>query len=93
MDLLAVQGTLKSLLQHHDSKPSVYRHSAVFMVQLSHPYVTTGETIALTIWTFVGKLISLLFSMLSGFVIVFLPRSKVSFNFMNSVTVRSDSGA
>ena len=63
------------------------------MVQLSHPYVITGETIALTIWTFVGKLISLLFSMLSGFVIVFLPRSKVSFHFMTSVTVHSDSGA
>ena len=63
------------------------------MVQLSHLHMTTGETIALTIWTFVGKLISLLFSMLSGFVIAFLPRSKVSFNFLTSVTVHSDSGA
>ena len=75
-DLLAVQGTLKSLLQHHDSKPSVYRHSAFFMVQLSHPYVTTGETIALTIWTFAGKLMSLLSNTLFRFVIAFLPRSK-----------------
>ena len=77
MDLLAVQGTLKSLLQHHSSKASVLQHSALCMVQLSHPYVTTGKTIALTRWTFVGKVMSLLFNMLSRFVIVFLPRSKV----------------
>ena len=77
MDLLAVQGTLKSLLQHHSSKASVLQHSALCMVQLSHPYVTTGKTIALTRWTFVGKVLSLLFNMLSRFVIVFLPRSKV----------------
>ena len=75
-DLLAVQGTLKSLLQRHSSKASVLQCSAFFMVQLSHPYVTTGKTIALTIWTFVGKVMSLLFSMLSRLVIAFLPRSK-----------------
>ena len=75
-DLVAVQGTLKSLLQHHSSKTSVLWHSAFFMVQLSHPYMTTGKTIALTRWTFVGKVMSLLFNMLSTFVIAFLPRSK-----------------
>ena len=75
-DLLAVQGTLRSLLQHHSSKASVLWRSAFFMVQLSHPYITTGKTIALTIWTFVGKVIFLLFSMLSRFVITFLLRSK-----------------
>ena len=75
-DLLAVQGTLKSLLQHHSSKASILRHSAFFMVQLSHPYMTTGKTIALTRWTFVGKIMSLLFNMLSRLVIAFLPRSK-----------------
>ena len=75
-NLLAVQGTLKSLLQHHSSKASVLWHSAFFMVQLSHPYMTTGKTIALTRWTFVGKVMSLLFNMLSRLVIVFLPRSK-----------------
>ena len=74
-DLLAVQGTLKSLLQHHNLK-AILQHSAFFMDQLSHPYMTTGKTIALTIWTFVGKVMSLLFSMLSRFVIVFLPRRK-----------------
>ena len=73
---LAVQGTLKSLLQHHSSKASVLWHSAFFIVQLSHPYMTTGKTIALTRQTFVGKVISLLFNMLSRFVITFLPRSK-----------------
>ena len=73
-DLLAVQGTLKNLLQHHSSKASVLWHSAFFMVQLSHPYMTTGKTIALTIWTFVGKVMSLLFNILSRFVITFLPR-------------------
>ena len=75
-DLLAVQRTLKSLLQHHYSKVSILRLSAFFMVPLSHPYMTTGKTMALTIWTFVGKVIFLLFNMLSRFVIVFLPRSK-----------------
>ena len=76
LDLLAVQGTLKSLLQHHSSKASILQHSAFFTVQLSHPYMTTGKTIALTRWTFVGKITSLLFSMLSSLVIIFLPRSK-----------------
>ena len=76
LDLLAVQGTLKGLLQHHSSKASVFRHSAFFKVQLSHPYMSTGKAIALTRWTFVRKVISLLFNMLSRFVIVFLPRSK-----------------
>ena len=75
-DLLAVQGILKSLFPHHSSKASVFRHSAFFMVQLSHPYLTTGETIALSRWTFVGKVMSLLFNMLSRLVIAFLPRSK-----------------
>ena len=74
-DLLAVQGTLRSL-QHHSSKASILGHSAFFTVQLSYPYVTTGKTIALTRWTFVGKVMSLLFNMLSRFVITFLPRSK-----------------
>ena len=76
LDLLAVQGTLKSLFQHHSSKASILWHSAVFIVQLSHPYVTTGKTIALTRRTFVGKVMSLLFNMLSRLVITFLPRSK-----------------
>ena len=76
LDLLAVQGTLKSLLQHHSSKASILWCSAFFVVQLSHPYMTTGKTIALTRWTFVRKVISLLFNTLSGFVIAFLPRSK-----------------
>ena len=74
--LLAVQGTLRSLLQHHSSKASILQCSAFFTVQLSHPYVTTGKTIALTRWTFVGKVMSLLFNMLSRLVITFLPRSK-----------------
>jgi len=74
LDLLAVQGTLKSLLQHHSSKASVLRRSAFFTVQLSHPYMTTGKTIALTRWTFVGKVMSLLFNMLSRLVITFLQR-------------------
>ena len=73
LDLLAVQGTLKSLLQHHNSKASILLHSAFFIVQLSHPYMTTGKTIALTRWTFVGKVMSLLFNMLSRLVISFLP--------------------
>ena len=76
LDLLAVQGTLKSLPQHHSSKVSIVQRSAFFIVQLSHPYTTTGKTIALTRWTFVGKVMSLLFSMLSRLVITFLPRSK-----------------
>ena len=76
LDLLSVQGTLKSLLQHHNSKASILLCSAFFTVQLSHPYTTTGKTIALTRWTFVGKVISLLFNMLSRLVITFLPRSK-----------------
>ena len=76
MDLLAVQGTLKSLLQHHSSKASVLQHSAFFIVQLSHPYMTIGKTIALTTQTFVGKVMSLLCHMLSGLVITFLPRSR-----------------
>ena len=76
LDLLAVQGTLKRLLQHHSSKASVLQCSAFLKVQLSHPYMTTGKTIALTRWTFVGKVISLLFSILSRLVISFLPRSK-----------------
>ena len=76
LDLLAVQGTLESLLQHHSSKSSILWHSGFFIVQLSHPYKTTGETIALTTQTFVGKVISLLFNMLSRLVITFLPRSK-----------------
>ena len=76
LDLLAVQGTLKSLFQHHSSKASVLQHSAFFIVQLSHPYMTTGKTIALTRWTSVGKVMSLLFNMLSRVVIAFLPRSK-----------------
>ena len=73
--LLAVQGTFKSLLQHHSSKASILWHSAFFIVQLSHPYMTTGKTIFLTIWTFVGKVMSLFFNMLSRLVIAFLPRS------------------
>ena len=76
LDLLAVQGTLKSLLQHHSSKASILRCSVLFTVQLSHPYMTTGKTMALTRWTFVGKVISLLLNMLSRLVITFLPRSK-----------------
>ena len=76
VDLLAVQGTLKTYLQHHSSKASILWRSAFFIVQLSHPYMTTGKTIALTRRTFVGKVMSLLFNMLSGLVITFLPRSK-----------------
>ena len=76
LDLLAVQGTLKSLLQHHSSNASILRCSAFFTVQLSHPYMTTGKTIALTRWTFAGKVMSLLLNMLSRLVITFLPRSK-----------------
>ena len=76
LDLPAVQGTLKSLLQHHSSKASILRRPALFMIQLSHPYMTIGKTIALTRWTFVGKVVSLLFNMFSRLVIAFLPRNK-----------------
>ena len=76
LDLLAVQGTLKSLLQNHSSKSLLLRHSAFFIAQLSHPYMTAGETLALTRWTFVSKVMSLLFNMLSRLVMAFLPRSK-----------------
>ena len=76
LDLLAVQGTLKSLLQHHSSKASILRCPAFFTVQVSYPYMTTGKTVALTRWTFVGKVMSLLYNMLSRLVITFLPRSK-----------------
>uniref|UniRef100_A0AC11CWH0 Uncharacterized protein n=1 Tax=Ovis aries TaxID=9940 RepID=A0AC11CWH0_SHEEP len=76
LDLLAVQGTLKSLLQHHSSNASILRRSAFFTVQLSHPYMTTGKTVALTRWTLVSKVMSLLLNMLSRLVITFLPRSK-----------------
>ena len=76
LDLLAIQGTLKSLLQHHSSKASIPHHSAFFIVQLLHPYMTTGKTIALTRWTFVSKIMCLFFNMLSRLVITFLPRSK-----------------
>ena len=84
LDLLAVKGTLKSLLQHHRSKPSILHCSAFFIVQLSHPYMTTGKTIALTRWTFVGKVMSLLFHMLSRLVITFLPRSKLLISWLQS---------
>ena len=88
-DLLAVQGTLKSLLQPHSSKASILRQSAFFMVQLSHVYMTTRETIALTIHTFVSKVMSWLFNTFSTFVIAFLPSNK-SFDFIAAVTVCSD---
>ena len=92
-ELLAVQGTLKSLPQYHSSKASIPRCSVFFTVQLSHPYMTTGKTMALTRWTFVGKVMSLLLNMLSRLVIVFLPRSKNLFNFMAAVTICNDFGA
>ena len=76
LDLLAVPGTLKSLLQHHSSKASILQHSTFFILQISYPYMTTGKTIALTRWTFVGKVMSLLFNVLSRLVITFLPKSK-----------------
>ena len=91
-DLLAVQGTLKSLLQHHSSKASILQCSAFFIVRFSYPYMTTGKTITLTRWTFVGKIMSLLFNMLSRLFIAFLPRSKC-LNFMAAVTICSDVGA
>ena len=94
LDLLAVQGTLKSLLQHHSSKASILWCSAFFIVQLSHPYMTTGKAVALTRQTFAVKVMSLLSNMLSRLVIAFLPRSKqVSFNYMAAVTIYSDFGA
>ena len=93
LDLLAVQGTLKSLLQHHSSKASILQHSAFFMVQLSHPYVTTGKTIALTRRTFAGKVMSLLFNMVSRLLIAFFSKEQASFNSMAAVTICSDFGA
>ena len=92
LDLLAVQGTLKSLLQHHSSKASILQRSAFFRVQLSHPYMTTGKTRALTRQTFVGKVMSLLFNKLSRLIIAFLPRGKC-LNFMAAVTICSGLGA
>ena len=93
LDLLAVQGTLKSLFQHHSSKASILLLSAFLMVQLSHPYMTTGKTIALTRQMFVSKVMFLLFNMLSRLVIAFLLRSKHLYNFMAVVTICSDFGA
>ena len=92
LDLLAVQGTVNSLLQHHSSKASILRPSAFFTVQLSHPYMTTGKTIALTRRTFLGKVMSLLLNMLSRLVITFLPRSK-HLNFIAAITICSHFGA
>ena len=89
-ELLAVQGTLKSLLQHHSSKASVFQHSAFFIAQLSHPYMTTGKTTALTRWTFVSKAMSLLFNMLFN---SFSSKEQGSFNFMGAVTICGDFGA
>ena len=91
LDLLAIQGTVKSLLQHQNPKASILQCSAFFVIQLSHPYLTTGKTIALTIWIFVGKVMVLLFNMLSMLVRAFLPRKK-SFNFMTAVTIHSSFG-
>ena len=92
LDLLAVQGTLKGLLRHHSSKASIFQCSAFFIVQLSHPYIATGKTIALTRWTFVDKVMSLHLNMLSRLVITFLSRSKC-LNFMVAITICSDFGA
>ena len=92
LDLLAIQGTLKSLVQHHRSKASILQCSAFFTVQLSHPYMTTGKTIALTRWTFVSTVMSLLFNMLSRLVIAFLPKSKHLLTY-GCVTICSDFGA
>src|SRR5574337_372646 len=92
LDLPAAQGTLKSLLQHRSSKASILQHSAFFVVQLSCPYMTTGKTIALTRWTFVGKAMSLLLNILSRLAITLLPRSK-HLNFMAAITICSDFGA
>ena len=93
LDLLAVQGTLKSLIQHHHSKALILQSSVFFIVQLSHPYMTTGKTIALTRWTFISKLMSLLFNMLSRLVHNFSSKEQVSFNFMAAVIICSDFGA
>ena len=93
MGLLGAQGTLNSLLQHHSSKASILQHSAFFIVQLSHPYMTTGTTIALTRWTFMDKVMSLLFNMLSRLVITFLPRSNRLLISWWQVTICSDFGA
>ena len=94
LDLLAVQGTLKSLLQHYRSKASILWHSAFFIVQLSHPYMTTGKNIAFTRWTFVGKVMSQLFNMLSSLVVTFLPRSKcLSISIAICSIICSDFGA
>ena len=93
MDLLAVHRTLKSLLQYHSSKVSILQLSAFFIVQLSHPYMTTGKTVSLTRWTFVGKVMSLFFNMLSRLVINFLPRSKCLLISWPADTVCSDFGA
>ena len=93
LDLLEVQGTLKSLLQHHSSKASILRHSVFFIVSLSHPYMTTGKTIVLTRWTFVGKVMSLLLNMLSRLITTFLPRNKFFLNFVAAFTICSDFGA
>ena len=93
LDLLALQGTLKSLLQHHCSKASILQSSAFFIAQLSHPYMTTGKTIALTRWTFVGKVMSLFFNMLSRLVIIFLPRSKRLLTSWLQSPICSDFGA
>ena len=93
LDLLAVQGTLTSLLQHHSSKASILQCAASFIVQLSHPYMPTGKTIALTRWTFVGKVVSLLSNMLFRLVIIFLPRSKgLLISWLHAVTICSDFG-
>ena len=92
-DLLAVQGTLKSLLKHHSSKASILQCSAFFIVQLSHPYMTTGKSTALTRWTFLGKVMSLFFNILSMLVITFFSQEQASFNFMAAVTICSDFGA
>ena len=92
-DLLAVQGTLKSLLQHHSSKTSILWGSTFFMVQLSHPYMTTGKVVPLTRWTFVGQVMSLLFNMLSRFLTSFSSKKQASFNFKAAVTICSDFGA
>ena len=93
LDLPAVQGTLKSCLQHHSSKASILHPSALFIVQLSHPYMTTGKAIALTRWTFVGKVKSLIFNVLSRLLINFLPRSQAPFNFPAAATICRDFGA
>ena len=90
LHLLAVQGTLKSLFQHHSLKASILWRSAFFIVQLSHPYMTTGKTITLTRWTFVGKVMSLLFNMLSRLVLNISSKGQTSFNFMAAVTIFSD---